>query len=104
VALVLEAFAAVDRTITARLDRHLGGTATAIAHHIVHRTIAATGAAVGLTTIGSASGATARLVLEAFVSVELLLRSGENELRAALTASQGFVLEHERTLLNFALR
>ena len=53
-------------------------------------------ATVGLTTIGTAAGATAGLVLEAFVSVELLLRSGENELRAALTASQGFVLHHRK--------
>ena len=82
-----EALTAVDRTVTAGLERNLGGLAAAVADHIIHLTLAATVVAVLGTTRGAAGGAAAGLVLEALVSIELLLRSGENELGAALTAS-----------------
>ena len=50
--------------------------------------------ATGGTTGGTAGGAAARLVLEALVGIELLLRSGENEFLAALTANQSLVFKH----------
>ena len=45
-------------------------------------------------TGGAASGAAAGLVLEALLGVELLLRSGEYELLAALAASKSLVFKH----------
>ena len=89
-----EAGAAVDRTVPAGLERHLGGLAAAVADHVVHLTLAAVGAAVGSATRGAAGGAAAGLVLEALVSIELLLRSGEHEFVATIAAYQGLVFEH----------
>lgn len=92
----LEARAAVHRAISAGLERNLRGLAAAVADHIVHLTIAATGAAaaVGLTTLSAARRATTGLILEALVGVELLLGRGEYELCAALAAGDGLVFEH----------
>ena len=90
----LEACAAVNRTVTAGLERHLSGLAAAIADHIVHLALATVGATIGLTAGCTASRATAGLILEALVSIELLLGSGENEFCAALTAYQSLVFEH----------
>ena len=45
-------------------------------------------------TILAAAGATAGLILEAFFSVEGLLRTGEEEFGAALAAGKGFVGIH----------
>ena len=93
-ALCLEAGAAVNRTITAGLERNLGVLAAAVANHIIHLTLATVGAAICLTTGSTACRATAGLVLETLVSIELLLGSGENEFCAALTANQSLVFEH----------
>ena len=93
--LLLEAGTAVDRTIAAGLERNLSGLAAAIADHVKHLTLATGSAATILRATGCAAGrATTGLILEALVSIELLLGSGENELGAALTASQSLVLEH----------
>ena len=93
-ALGLEAGAAIDRTVSAGLERHLSGLTATVADHIVHLALATVGATVRLTAGGTASRATAGLILEALVSIELLFRSGENEFRAALTANQSLVFEH----------
>ena len=93
--LLLEAGAAVDRTITAGLEGNLGGTAAAIADYIVHGTIGvAVLVAAGSTTGSAASGATAGLVLEALLGEESLLGSSEHEFGAAVTAGQSLVLIH----------
>ena len=93
--LLIEASAAVDRTVSAGLEGNLGVAAAAIADNVKHLTLGAVYVLVVLlTTSRAASGATAGLILEALVSIELLLGSGENELSVALTASQSLVLEH----------
>ncbi len=91
----IEALTAEYGTISAGLERNLSGTAAAIADHVIHLTLATVVVlAIGLTTGCTASRATAGLVLEALVSIELLLGSGEYELVAALTAYQSLVFEH----------
>ena len=95
-----EALAAIDRAILPGLEGNLRGAAATDADHFIHLTLAAVAVAtVLLTAGGTASRAAAGLILEALVSIELLLRSGENEFRAALTALQGLVFEHGYTLL-----
>ena len=96
--LLAEAIAAVDRTIATGLEGHLGGDAAAIANHVIHLALAA----VVVPAVGTAAGATARLVLEAFFSVELLFRSGEGEFGAAFAASKGFVGVHSMYLLIYS--
>ena len=89
-----EASTAIDRTISAGLERNLSGLAAAIANHVIHLTFATGSATILGTASRTARGATTGLILEALVGIELLLRSGENEFGAALTASQGLVFEH----------
>lgn len=90
----LEAGAAIDRTVSAGLERNLSGLAAAIADHIIHLALATIGATIRLTTSRAASGAAAGLILEALVSIKLLFRRGEHEFCAALTANQSLVFEH----------
>ena len=90
----LEALAAEYGAIASGLEGHLSGLAAAITNHVVHRTIGTAGGAILLTAGGAARGATAGLILEALVGVELLLAGGEDEFVAALTALEGLVFEH----------
>ena len=87
-----KAITAVNRTITAGLEGDLRGGATFIADHVVHLALAAMAVA---TAVGTAGGATAGLILEAFFGVESLLGAGEDEFGAALAASEGFVGIHD---------
>ena len=90
-----KAITAVNRTITAGLEGNLRGGATFIADYIIHLAFTAVVAAVAVAaTIRAAAGATAGLILEAFFSVEGLLRTGEEEFCAALAAGKGFVGIH----------
>jgi hypothetical protein len=58
-------------------------------------TLVATAAKVAaLFTSGAAGGATARLVLETFFSIEFLLTRGEFEIDAAISTFQDFVFKH----------
>ena len=84
------AIVAIDWPITARLEGHLGGGAAFIANHGEHLALATALVAA----VGTAGGAAAGLVLEAFFSVEGLLGCGEGEFGAALAAGQGFVGVH----------
>jgi hypothetical protein len=93
-ALLVEASAAVNRTISAGLEGHLSGLAALGANDIVHRAIAAVETTVGSLALVTAGLAAAGLILEALIGVELLLGRGENELIAALTAYQSLVFEH----------
>ena len=92
-ALRVEAGAAIDRTVSAGLERNLGGLSATVADHIVHLALS-TSTAVVRAASRTASGAATGLILEALVGIELLLRSGENKFRAALTANQGLVFKH----------
>ena len=87
-----EALTAVYRTISTGLERNLGFFAAAIADYGVHLTgsIAVLGSALGGTAFGAAAG----LVLEAFFCKESLLRSRKNKFTATVTTSQGFILVH----------
>lgn len=89
-----KAVTAVNRTITAGLEGNLRGGATFIADYIIHLAFTAVVAVAVAATIRAAAGATARLILEAFFSVESLLRTGEEEFGAALAAGKGFVGIH----------
>ena len=89
----VEAGAAIDRTVSAGLERNLGGLSATVADHIVHLALSASTAVVRAAG-GTASGAATGLILEALVGIELLFRSGENKFRAALTAYQSLVFEH----------
>ena len=93
-ALAVEAVAAIYRTVSAGLEGNLGGDAAAVAYHFVHLTLATVTTAAGRAALGTAAGATARLVLEALLGVELLLGSGEHEFGATLAASQYLVFIH----------
>ena len=91
--LCFEALAAIDGTISAGLEGHLGLTAAAVADHGEHLP-GGTAVAVLGTTCSAASRSAARLILEALLSKELLLAGRENEFVAAVTAGQGFVFVH----------
>ena len=73
-AVALEAIAAVDRTVAAGLERHLRGRSATITDDLVHLPVAPVGV-LAVTASTAASGAAARLILEALVSKELLLGS-----------------------------
>ena len=97
-ALLLEAVAAVNRLVVARLERHFGRTSAAAACRAEHlaltaaetTTAAAAVAAAACSTAGLASltaiGAAIRFVLEAFLSIEFLLTGSKCKLCAAIDA------------------
>ncbi|HEV2037624.1 MAG TPA: hypothetical protein VGQ96_03370, partial [Candidatus Eremiobacteraceae bacterium] len=97
-ALLLEAIAAVDGLVAARLERHLGRTSAAAARRAEHLTLSpAETAAATTATIAAAGGpaglascpavrTTVWLVLETFLCVEFLLTGSKRKLRAAIDA------------------
>ena len=93
VAVGLEAGAAVDRTIALGLEGHLSGGAAAVADHFEVLALAAAVGVLGATG-STALVATGGIVLEALVSKELLLRGGEYEFLAAVTAYESLVFKH----------
>ena len=97
--MVREAVAAVNGLVAARLEGNLRLLAAVGADRGEHLALR-TGIAVGGAERSAALRATARLVLEALLGVELLLGSREDELLAAVAANEGFVLIHNRILLN----
>ena len=94
--LTIEAITAIYRAIATWLERNLCRYAAAVADYFVHLTIT-TASATTLTALCAASGATAWLVLKAFLGIEILFRCGKYEFCAALTARQGFVFVHGKT-------
>ena len=96
-ALLLEAVAAVNRLVAARLERHFGRTSAAAACRAEHLAltaaetataapaIAAACSTAGLTSL-TAIGAAIWFVLEAFLSIEFLLTGSKCKLRAAIDA------------------
>ncbi len=79
-----EAVAAVYGTASGGFERNLGGHSALVTVYIVHftRCVHAIGALASIAAIL----ATARLVLEATLCVELLFTFGENEFGAAILA------------------
>jgi hypothetical protein len=85
--LLLKAFSAVDRLVTAGLKWYLGGSAAAVADDFIHLAIAAASASsITITFVGPAGRATAWFIREALFSEESLFGTGENEFGAAVTA------------------
>ena len=85
-----KAIAAVNRTIISGLERHLCLAAAGSAGSGEELT----GSASIVLACVTASLAALGLVLEATLSVELLLTGGENELAAALFTSQFLIFVH----------
>ena len=87
-----KALAAVDRLVAARLEGNLCFLSAVSANCSEHL---AGAVAILLGTEGrTALRATARLILEAFLRIKLLLCSCENKFFAAVTTSKGLVLVH----------
>lgn len=89
---ILEALAAVNRTIVARLERNLARLTAACTYCIKHLTCL--NSACILTGI-AARLATLRLICEAFFSIKFLLTGSENEFLSAILADQCLVVVHE---------
>ena len=92
-----EALAAVDGTVRLGLERNLSLTTAGGAGGSEELTGATGGVLAGVTAGLAALG----LILEATLSVELLLTSGENELVTALFAHQSLIFVHDFTSLRF---
>ena len=93
-----EAIAAVHGLIATRLEGNLGLLAAVSADRGEHLALR-TGIAIGSAESSAALRAAARLVLEALLSIERLLRRAEDELLVAVTTNEGFVLIHICILL-----
>jgi len=86
-----EAIAAVYGPVRLGLKRHPSLAAAGSAHSREELTGAASGVLASVTAGLAALG----LILEAALSIELLLTGGENKLFTALLAHQGLVLVHD---------
>ena len=93
-----EAIAAVDGLVATRLERNLSLLAAVSADRREHLALR-TGIAILRAERGTALRAAARLILEALLSIERLLRRAEDELLVAVTTNEGFVLIHICILL-----
>jgi heme/copper-type cytochrome/quinol oxidase subunit 3 len=96
---LLEAIAAINRTVATRGERNFSGATALGANSRVHLALAAlslTSAAkvAALLARGTASRATAWLVLEAFFGIKFLFAGGEIEVYAAISTFKGFVFKH----------
>ena len=92
-----EAFAAVNRSVARGLERDLARLAAFRANGVEHLS----GFAAGVLSLVTARFASLGLVLEALLSVELLLTRREHEVRTAFLALQSLVLEHVVSFLAF---
>ncbi len=90
VLVLLEAFAAIYGTIVARLEWDLCRFPAIGANSIKHFALTAT-LRFSCRPAGLAAD---RLILKAFLRVELLLASGKNKLITAILAHQSLVFEH----------
>lgn len=91
-AVLLEAIPAIDRTIAARLERHLSRLATTGASHLIHGALAAA-ASARLPARPAALGAASGFIAETFLGKKLLLALCENELLATIPAGQNLVCQ-----------
>ena len=93
-----EAVAAVHGLIAARLEGNLSLLAAVSADRGEHLTLRASVAVLSAES-RTALRATARLVLEALLRIERLLRSAEDELLVTVATNESFVLIHMCILL-----
>ena len=93
-----EAIAAIHGLIAARLEGNLGLLAAISADRGEHFALRAS-IAILRAERSTALRAAARLILEALLSVERLLRRAEDKLLVAIAANEGFVLIHMCILL-----
>ena len=94
-----EAITAVHGLIAARLEGNLSLLAAISADRREHLALRAGGSTILRAERRTALRATARLVLEALLSIERLLRRAEDELLVAIATNEGFVLIHICILL-----
>ena len=102
--MTLEAVAAVDGLVTPRLERHFCRAAAAAAGRAEHLPLTAAAAAVKARSAAAAAllrftrspaiRATARLVLETLLGIELLLAGGEGELLSTIHACDKLIGIH----------
>ena len=95
-----EAIAAVHGLIATRLEGNLGLLAAVSADRGEHLALRA-GISILRAERSTALRAAARLILEALLSVERLLRRAEDKLLVAIAANEGFVLIHICILLKY---
>jgi hypothetical protein len=101
----LEAIAAIDRFVAARIERHLGNAATLVAGGRKHFAGTSTARAVATPAPGAAGahsfaslpaiGTAVGLVLETFLLVKALFAGTENELAPAIDTVERFIYVHE---------
>ena len=91
--LCFEAVTAVNRTVSAGLERNLGLASAAVANHGEHGPRRAA-VAVLCTTCSAAGRAAGRLILETLLGEKFLLARRENEFVSAVTASKSLVFVH----------
>jgi len=87
---ILETSAAVNRTVVSRLERDFGGCAALRADCVKHFAVGVTGGFAARPALFATDG----LILEALLSIELLLAGRENEFLTAILAYQCLVFEH----------
>src|SRR6185437_14213745 len=85
-----EAVAAIDRLVSARLERHLGNAAALAARRLEHLAMAASAAALRAARLagGAAVAAAIGLIREALHRIEFLFAGGEGELASAIHAGE----------------
>ena len=101
----LEAVAAINRLVSAGLERNFGNAAALAARGLEHLALASAATAAALVATAAPAGlasratigATVRLVGEALHREELLLAGGERELTSAIHAGQHFCGVHKLT-------
>ena len=95
-----EAIAAVHGLITTRLEGNLSLLAAISTDRREHFALRAS-VAIGSAERSTALRAAARLILEALLRIERLLRSREDKFLTAIAANEGFILIHDCILLKF---
>ena len=102
----MEAIPAIDGLVAAGLERHFSRTSAAAASRAEHLPLSAAAAAAAVKALTAAAaafgrfarrtaiGASARLVLEAFLSVEFLFAGSKGELLTAVHARDELIGIH----------
>lgn len=90
----IKAIATINRTIVARLKRHLRGYAAICANNFIHLALRSRFAAVTVApSCVAAIAATDRFVLEAFLCVKFLFSLAENKVFPAILTLKSFVFK-----------
>ena len=85
----LKALSTVNRSVTARTERHLGRLTAVVANYVVHfaGTTATAFAVAAVLTVTTAFGATPRVARKILASIKFLLASREYEFVSAFLAN-----------------